>query len=229
MIPGLKRQTEPTTPTPDPKRPRQDSAKPSDLAPSPESTTPTTNPTIVPNPSSFTNMPPAKQQEFMEKFLKLQSELKQEWATVQRAQTDGSPPDVLLRMRTDLGKKLNLYRQLSAIIPGQKQPPTSTGTAPAPSLQSSPHVPAIPTSTTTSATEPHHSNPAPPAPEPAKLPPSSSTMTAEIQNPSVPNSVLPPKEPYSPEIVTQLHRLMQQQHQQGILPVFLTLHSLTHL
>ena len=218
---GLKRQTEPTTASPDPKRPRQDSptkptsaASSSDPAPSPESATPTTNPAVVPNPPSFASMPPAKQQEFMEKYLKLQSEIKREWIAVQKAQADSSPPEVLLPMRNDLGRKLELYRRLNAILPVPKNPPASAGTAPGPSSQSSPPVVAVPTpaTTVTNSNPPNH---VPPAPEPTQpsLPPS--TATTELQNPSGPNSALPPKEPYSGEAMAQIHRLMQQQNQQS--------------
>jgi hypothetical protein len=220
--PGLKRQTEPTTATPDPKRPRQDTAtkpasgtSPSDPAPASESTTPTTNPVNTPNPLSIMNMPPAKQQEFVEKYLKLQAEIKQEWAAIQKAQADASPPEVLLSMRTDLGKKLELYRRLGTILPGQKKTPASTGTAPGPSSQPPPQGATIPTPTTTPATDPNPSNPIPPASEPAQPPPPSAT-TADLQNPSVPNSMAPSKEPFHAEDTAQTRRLMQQQTQQGI-------------
>ena len=213
-IPGLKRQTEATTPTPDPKRARQDSAtkpasgaSPSEPAPSSESTTPTTNPATVPNPPSITSMPAAKQQEFMEKYLKLQSEIKREWAVLQKAQTDGIPPEVLLPMKTDLGKKLEIYKRLSAILPVPKNLPTPTGVAPGPSSQPSPPVIATPTPTTTSATDPNPSNTVPPAPEPAQLSPPSSATTAEVQNQNVPNSILPPTE--------AIHHPTQPQNQQG--------------
>jgi len=221
--PGLKRQTEPTTATPDPKRPRQDTAtkpasgaSPSDPAPASESITPTTNPVNVHNPLSLMNMPPAKQQEFMEKYLKLQAEIKQEWTAMQKAQADASPPEVLLSMRTDLGKKLELYRRLGTIIPGQKKAPASTGTAPVPSSQPPPPVAAIPTSTTTPATDTNSSNPVPPAPEPAQPALPSTTTTTELQNPSVPNSMAPTKEHYPTEDVAQIRRLMQQQNQQSL-------------
>ncbi|KAF9650243.1 hypothetical protein BDM02DRAFT_3268153 [Thelephora ganbajun] len=218
---GLKRQTEPTTATPDPKRPRQDSntkpasgASPSGPALGSESATPTTNSAIVPNSLSFANMPPAKQQEFMEKYLKLQSEIKQELVAIQKAQADASPPEVLLPMKNDLGKKIELYKRLSTILPGQKKLPASTGTVPGPSSQPPPSGAAIPTSTTTPAIDPNHSNPVPPAPEPAQLP-IPSTTAVEPQNLSVPNTMAP-KESYPTEVMTQIHRLMQQQNQQSL-------------
>lgn len=221
--PGLKRQTEPTTATPDPKRPRQDTAAkpasgtpPSDPPPASESTTPTTNPVNAPNPLSLMNMPPAKQQEFMEKYLKLQAEIKQEWAVIQKAQADASPPEVLLSMRTDLGKKLELYRRLGTILPGQKKLPTSTGTVPGPSSQPPPPGVAIPTSTTTPVTDPNPSNPVPPAPEPVQPLLPSSTTTTEPQNQNVTNFMAPAKEPYPTEDMAQIRRLMQQQNQQSL-------------
>jgi len=215
---GLKRQTEPTTATPDPKRPRQDSANkpasatsPSDPASTPESATPSTNPTIAPGSFSFASMPPAKQQEFMEKHLKLQSEIKREWVAIQKAQADGGPPEVILPMRTDLGKKLELYKRLTAILAAQKRLPESTGTTPGPSSQPPP-VAATPTSTATSAADLGPSEPGPLASEPAQLPPPS-TAAAE---PSVQKSGIPPKDSYPAEATTQIHRPMQQQTQQSL-------------
>ena len=218
---GLKRQTESTTATPDPKRPRQDTAtksasgtSPGDPAPASESTTPTTNSVNAPNPLTLMNMPPAKQQEFKEKYLKLQAEIKQELAAVQKAQADATPPEILLPMKNDLGKKIELYRRLGSIIPGQKKLPASTGTAPGPSSQLLPPGTINPTSTTTPATDPNPSNPVPPAPEPAQPPPPSSTTKTEPQNLSVPSSVAP--EPYPTEDTAQIRRLMQQHNHQSL-------------
>lgn len=172
-------------------------------------------------------MPPAKQQEFMEKHLKLQSEIKREWTAIQKAQGDASPPEVLLSMRTDLGKKLELYKRLNAILPAQKKLPAPTGAAPGPSSQPPPPVSTLPTS----ATNPGPSDPVPLAPESGQPPLPSSTAVAEPQNqnPSVPKPVLPPKESYPTEVVAQIHRLMQQQNQQGTCYGFPPFHSLTHL
>lgn len=159
-------------------------------------------------------MPPAKQQEFMEKYLKLQSEIKQEWAAIQKAQADATPPEVLLPMRTDLGKKLELYRRLGTILPGQKKNPASTSTVPGPPSQ--PPLPgnAIPTSTATPATGSNPPNPVPPAPEPVQPPLPSSATTAALQNPSVPNPIAPMKESQPTEDMAQIRRLMQQQQNQ---------------
>lgn len=154
----------------------------------------------------------------MEKHLKLQSEIKREWAAVQKAQADACPPEVLIPMRTDLGKKLELYKRLSAILPAQKRPPEPTGAVPGPSSQPPPPVTATPTSTVTLAADPVPSEPGPVAPEPAQLPPPPSITATELQNPSVPNPIIPPT-----EVTTQTHRAIQQQNQPnltqpGILP-----------
>jgi len=153
----------------------------------------------------------------MEKHLKLQSEIKREWAAIQKAQADASPPEVLLPMRTDLGKKLELYKRLTAILPPQKRLPESTGTTPGPSSQPPPPVAAIPTSTVTSAAGPGPSEPVPLVPAPAHLPPPSSTTAAELQNPSVLNPVIPTKDSYPTETTAQIHRPMQQQNQPSLI------------
>ena len=180
--------------------------------------TPTTNPTAAPGPFSFASIPPAKQQEFIEKHLKLQSEIKREWVAIQKAQADGSPPEVLLPMRTDLGKKLELYKRLTAILPAQKRLPESAGTTLGTPSQPPPPVAATPTSTATLTVDPGPSDPGPLAPEPTQLPPLS-TAAAE---PSVQNSIIPPKDSYPAEVTTQIHRLTQQTQQSlaqpGIFP-----------
>lgn len=235
FIPGLKRQTEPTTATPDPKRPRQDSttkvasdASPSESPLNPESTTPTTNPATGPNPPTVPTMPSAKQQEFMEKYSKLQSDIKQGLLILQKAQADSYPPEVISSMKTELGKKVELYGRLSALL-GRKKPPASTSTVPAPSSQPPPPGVPIPTSTATPATDSNHTNPVPPAPEPTQPPPTATA--AEVQNQSGSHSTVPTKESHPAEVATQVHRVIQQsQHnaaQQGISPQISLFLSLT--
>jgi hypothetical protein len=149
----------------------------------------------------------------MEKYLKLQSDIKQELAAVQKAQADAIPPEVILPMKIDLGKKVDIYRRLTVLL-GQKKFPPSTGTVPTPSSQPPAPGIAVPASTTTDS---NPSNPVPPAPE-ASHPPLSSNPAAEPQNPNIPNPTLPAKESYPTEVMAQIHRLMQQQNQQqGIL------------
>lgn len=215
---GLKRQTEPTTPTPDPKRPRQDLAtkpasdvSPSGLPSSSESVTPTTN-TTAPNPISLDTVPLTQQQEVTEKHIRLYSEIKQQVALVQKAQADGASPEVFHAMKVDLGKKIELYKRLSTFL--AKLSP-STGTVPAPSSQPPPPRVAVPASTTTPTTDSNASNPVPPAPETAQ-PPLPSTAAAELQHLTVPNPALPAKESYPTEAAAHPHRLMQQQNQQPL-------------
>ena len=164
----------------------------------------------------------------MEKHLKLQSEIKGEWAAIQKAQADGSTQEVLLPMKTDLGKKLELYKRLTAILAAQKRLPESTGTIAGPSSQPPP-VAVTPTSTATSAVDPGPSEPGPLAPEPAQLPPPPTAAT----EPSIQNSIIPPKGSYPAEVTTQIQRVMQQQTQQslaqsGIFP-YVSFISLPHL
>ena len=155
-------------------------------------------------------MPPAKQQEFMEKYFKLHSDIKQELAAVQKAQAEAVPQEVILPMKTDLGKKIELYRRLTDLL-GQKKFSPSTGTVPAPPSQ--PPAPGVATTAPVSDSNPP--NPVPPAPGLAQ-PSLPSTTGAEPQNPSVPNPTAPPKETYPTEVVAQIHRLMQQQNQQPL-------------
>ena len=165
----------------------------------------------------------------MEKHLKLQSEIKREWVAIQKAQADGSPPEVLLPMRTDIGKKLELYKRLTAILSAQKRLSEPTDTTPGPSSQPPPPVAVTPTPTTTSTADPGPSEPGPLAPEPAQ-PPLSSTTAAEQ---SVQSSTIPPKDSYPSEVTTQIHHPIQQQTPQsvtqpGIFP-YVSLVSLSHL
>lgn len=156
-------------------------------------------------------MPPAKQQEFLEKYLKLQSEIKQELAAMQKAQADPSAPEVTLSMRADIGKKLEIYRRLTTLI-GQKKPLASTGVIPGPSSQPPPSGVTIPNTT---STDPNPSNPIPPTPDTAQ-PPLPSTTAAEPQNSNLTNPAVPSKESYPAEVAAQIHRLMQQQNKQNL-------------
>lgn len=215
---GLKRQTEPTTPTPEPKRPRQDSATkpapdtpPCDLPPpSSGPVTPATNPVAVPTPLSFANMPPAKQQDFMEKYLKLQSEVGRGVAILQKAHADATPQEVILQMKTDLGKKFELYKRFAVLL-GPKKPPPSTGAVLAPASQPPPPGAAVPTSKTTPPAESDSSNSLPPALGSIRAPLPSTAAT----EPQDPNPTLPTMEPHPTETVAPIHRLMQQQNQQS--------------
>lgn len=154
-------------------------------------------------------MTPAKQQELMEKYFKLNSDIKQDIAAVHKAEADAISPEIILSMRTDVGKKLELFRRLTVFL-GQKKLPPSAGTVLAPSIQPPPPGVAVPAPTTTPATE---SNP--PAPEPTK-PPLPSAAADEQQNLNVPNLTLPAKISHPTEAVAQAHRLMQQQNQQPL-------------
>lgn len=212
---GIKRQSEPTTPTPDPKRLRQDPATkpasdrpPSDLPPSSESATPTANPATLPNPHAFATMPLSKRQEFMEKYHRLCFDLKQEYAAYRKAQVDGTSPEVILTMKADVTKKLEFYKLLSAYVPKDLLP--STGAAPAPSSQ--PPFPSVSAPSTTPATGSSLLNLVPPALEPTQPPPPPTAAT-EPQNL---NPTIPTKESHPTEVVAQTHRPMQQQNHQQL-------------
>lgn len=216
---GLKRQTEPTTPTPDPKRPRQDLAtkpapnpSPTDPPPNPEPATTASNPAPATNSLSLATMPPDKQKEFKERYQKLQLDIKEGLAAVQNAKAGSTSQEVIRALQSDVVKKMGLYKQLTDLL-GQKKTPASTATVPTPSSHLPPAGTAIPTSTTTQSTDSDPSNPVPPAPEPTQ-PPLPSTTVAELQNSNVPTSTAPTKESYPTEVVAQIHRLMQQQNQQ---------------
>jgi hypothetical protein len=160
-------------------------------------------------------MPPAKKQEFLEKYSKLHSEIKQEYLVLQKVQTDSTPPEVVLAMKTEFGKKVDLYRRLSTFLPNQKKLPASTGTAPGPSSQPPPPGGIVPT-TTAPATGPTPSNPALPVPEPAQPPLPPLVTATELQKPNVSNSIAPTKEPYPVEETPQIRPQTQQQNQQSL-------------
>lgn len=148
----------------------------------------------------------------MEKYRKLQEEIREGLAIVKGANTGSVSQEVIRAKRDEVVRKMGLYQQLTALL-GQKKTPASTATVPTPPSHPPPAGTAIPTSTTTQSTDSNPSNPVPPAPEPTQ-PPLPSTTVAELQNPNVPTSMGPTKESYPPEVVAQIHRLMQQQNQQ---------------
>ena len=152
----------------------------------------------------------------MEKYLKLHSEIKQEYLALQKAQADASPPEVVLTMRTELAKKLDLYRRLGSFLPGQKKLPASSSIAPGSSSQPPPPGVTVPIPTTMPTADPTPSNPVPPVPEPAQpsIPPP--MTTTEPQKPSVSNSTVPTKEPYPVEETPQIRHPTQQQNQQSL-------------
>ena len=159
-------------------------------------------------------MPVAKRQELFEKYLKLQSDIKQGLAAVKKAHADSIPPEVILPMKTDVTKKIDLYKRLTLFF-NQNKSPASTGTVPTPSSQPHPPGVTIPTSTTTPATDLNPSNPLPSGPE-LTQPHLPSTAMAQPQNLNVPNPTLPNQEQYPTEVVNQNHRLRQQQNQQSL-------------
>lgn len=216
FILGLKRQAECTTATPDPKRPRQEptanlasDTSRSDLPSNSESSPPAINPTLVTTPLSFGTLPPAKQQDFMERYFKLQSDIKQGLAAVQKAQADASPPEVVLPMKTDLGKKVELYKKLTTFL-NQMRHTASTGVAPVP-----PQLPvvSIPDSTNIPTAETNTSNPVPFPSEPIQ--PLPSIAPTEPQNQNSPTHTAPARESQLTEVTAQIYRPIHQHNNQG--------------